>query len=238
MKHLVGNVYGILTQFGFLNSYVLTLDDGVAVIDIGLDRKHVERLFDGLKKFGWSETDIKHIFITHAHYDHCGGLADLQRQVNATTYAHRLDAPIIRGEKQPSLANPDELSGIPRLMYNVVFRNPPTSTPARVDIELGNDDTLDAIYPGMQIVHLPGHSYGQIGVWLSQEKMLIGGDVMMRTPFRLTMPIRAASPDWSAAKDSIRKVGSMGVDALFLGHGQPITTGAATQIDKLVRHIG
>lgn len=238
MKHLVGNIYGILTQFGFLNSYVLKLDDGLALIDIGLDAKHVDRVFDGLKEFSWSPGDIKHVLITHAHYDHCGGLAELQRRINVTTYAHRLDAPIIRGEQSVHFADPKDLSGLPRLMYSAMSRNLPTTTPARVDVDLNDNESLDAIYEGLQVVHLPGHSYGQVGFWLSNEKMLLGGDVMMHTPFRLTMPIRAVSPDWSAAKESIRRVGGMGVDALFLGHGKPIHSGAAPEIEKLIQRIG
>lgn len=238
MRHITGDVYGVLTQFGFLNSYVLKLTNGVALIDLGMDAAHLEKIEQGLTANGWSLDDVKHIFITHCHYDHVGALADLQRKVNAPTYAHRLDAPVIRGEQAPVYAQKDELGGLARLTHRLFISNIKPTTPARVDVELNDGDSLDNVYPGMQAIHLPGHSYGQIGLWLANERILIGGDVMIRTPFRLTMPVRSASPDWEQAKESIRKVGKLPVDALCVGHGQPITENAAPQIAKLVQRIG
>ncbi len=238
MKHLNDTVYGILTQFNFLNSYVIKTDDGVVVVDIGLDEKHVDRLVDGLQKFGWSLDDVTHILITHSHYDHCGGLAALQRRIpNVTTYAHRLDARVIRGEQPQTYATREELSGIPRMMYGPFISNQPPLTPARIDVEVNDGDVLDQVMAGLTVVHLPGHSYGQVGFWMPEKRALLGGDVMIRTPFRLAMPVRVASPDWEEAKASIRKVGTMNVDALYLGHGTPITANAHEKIAKLVAHI-
>lgn len=94
--------------------------------------------------------------------------------------------------------------------------------PARVDVELDDGDSLDQVLPGMQVVYLPGHSYGQVGYYIPQDKLLIGGDVMMHFFGSLRMPLRFVSPDWTAVKASIRKVAEMDIDILCLGHGKVI----------------
>ena len=80
---------------------------------------------------------------------------------------------------------------------------------AQVDVEF-EDDT--EILPGLQAVHLPGHSDGHSGFWLEADGVLLGGDVAMRMLGNLTMPFRAPSPDWDAVKRSIRKVADLKPD--------------------------
>jgi len=93
---------------------------------------------------------------------------------------------------------------------------------ARVDREVNDGDVLDEIQPGATVVHLPGHSHGHIGLLLPQAGVLIGGDVLMRLPWGLVLPLRPASPDWASVKDSIRKAAGLPFRHLLLGHGAPL----------------
>lgn len=235
MQPLTKHLYGNLTLAQFMNSYLLDTGNGLVVIDTGTSPKHIITLEKGLSERGWKLSDIKHIFITHCHYDHIGGLAYLQTKTDAPTYAHPADIPIIRGERPPTYAKPDELGTINRfLLKSMVKRQFPTG---RVDIEITDNQVLDAIFPNLTVIHLPGHSDGQIGFWLPDEKLLIGGDVMMHMPFGMIMPTRAASPDWTQAKQSIKRVAEMGIDAICVGHGRPVMHDAHIKIDKLAQRI-
>ena len=100
MKKLTENVYGILTKFGYLNQYVIVNDGFVTVVDMLLGSSDVDNLERELQTQGWSLDNVKHVLITHAHPDHIGGLPEFQRRSNATTYAHRIDAMVIRGEAE------------------------------------------------------------------------------------------------------------------------------------------
>jgi len=222
MQKITDNVYGILTKFGYLNQYVIVNESTLTVVDMLLGNSDVNHLEQELAKHDWSIGDVNHMLITHAHPDHIGGLPEFQRRSNATTYAHRIDAQIIRGEADGLMANPDELTGFNRLMYRQVSQQNRSIEPARVDVNLGDGDKLDQILDGLEVVHLPGHSHGQIGFYIPQQKLLIGGDVMMRLFGSLRMPIRAVSPDWIAVKQSIRRVAEMDIDILCLGHGNPL----------------
>jgi len=222
MQQLSEHVYGVLTKFNLLNQYVIVNGDTIAVIDMMLGAGDVDNLDKALQSKGWSLADVDHMLITHAHPDHIGGLYDFQQRSNATTYAHRIDAQVIRGETDSAVADPAELGFFNRMMLQMMGDNDPEN-PSRVDVDLADGDTLDQIVEGLQVVHLPGHSHGQVGYYLPQDKVLIGGDVMMRIGGSLRMPLRAVSPDWTAVKQSIRRVAELDVEILCLGHGKPLT---------------
>ncbi len=219
MKALVPTVYGVLTRFNGLNAYLIEGEDGLTLVDTGIGgfMADVEK---ALASGGRKIADIRRIFITHAHPDHVGDLPRAQALTNATTYAHRLDAAVIRGEAGMAYPPENELGAFSRFM---LARMKGTKLPvARVDRDVSDGDVLDEIQPGATVVHLPGHSYGHSGLLLPQHGVLIGGDVLMRLPWGLVLPLRPASPDWAGVKDSIRKVAGLPFQHLLLGHGAPL----------------
>jgi glyoxylase-like metal-dependent hydrolase (beta-lactamase superfamily II) len=160
---------------------------------------------------------IQNILITHAHPDHIGGLAALQERVNAHTAIHRLDAPVVTGSQDIPREKPEKLGFFGRIIHNLGSRA--VMPPARIDTELNGGEVLVDVLPGLEVVHLPGHSYGQCGFWLPDKKLLIGGDVLMNLPWGIQPPIRAFSPDWDEVFVSIRKVADLAPEILCLGHG-------------------
>ncbi|MFN8373448.1 MAG: MBL fold metallo-hydrolase [Anaerolineae bacterium] len=232
MQRLADRVFSI-TRFQ-TNIYVIDTGGGLALVDTHFSPGVIGILEKELPPHGFRLNQISHILITHAHFDHVGGLAALQNTINARTLAHRLDAPIVRGEQPVIYPRPAELTGISWVMSHFLAA---TATPARVDAELKEGDKLDEILPGLQVVELPGHTYGQIGLWWPEKRLLIGGDVMMHLPWGLSVPVRAASPDWPAVKQSIRKVAGLEVDVLGLGHGSPIVGGASAKVQELAQKL-
>jgi glyoxylase-like metal-dependent hydrolase (beta-lactamase superfamily II) len=234
MRQLTAAVFGVLTQFNGLNGYLIRGEDGFTLVDTGLKGfdRYVRR---ALRQLGSTLTDLKRIIITHAHPDHVGALPSLQQQVNATTYAHRLDAPVIRGDWPIAYPKPEELGALSRFVLGRMQSN--SLVPARIDVELSDGQTLNEVAAGACVLHLPGHSHGQIGLYLPEEKTLIGGDVLMHLPWGLTLPLRPASPDWAAVKTSIRKVAELPLENLLLGHGAPILGGAQARLEAFVRQL-
>lgn len=232
MREIVEGVYRIALWFGYLNIYVIDTCEGLAVVDTGVSQDSVDAIVRGIASIGRKMDDVRYILITHAHFDHTGGLKMLQKQTDATTYAHRREAMVIHGERDVVYAQRKNLRGLAWLMHP--FLAPNAGEPARVDVELHD---ADAVTGGMVALELTGHTLGQVGYWWPERRILFGGDVMFSYPWGLRMPLAAASPDWQAAKEAIRRVARLDVATLCLGHGAPIPHDAAPQIKALATRM-
>src|SRR5690348_3739069 len=67
-----GNTYYVGTQG--LSSVVVRSDRGLALIDGGLPQS-APKIEQSLHTLGFRIQDVKWILISHAHYDHAGGVA-------------------------------------------------------------------------------------------------------------------------------------------------------------------
>jgi glyoxylase-like metal-dependent hydrolase (beta-lactamase superfamily II) len=226
MQPITDQVYGV-PGMSMGRIYVITGKDGLTVVDASTSPKTAEKLEPQLREKGYGLGDIKNILITHAHPDHIGGLAEMQRHTNARTAVHRRDAPVVRGESPLVRAPAESLHGLWRLSANMPS---PTLTPARVDVELKEGDSLDDILPGLTVIETHGHSPGQVGFWWPEKRLLLGGDVLMHLPWGIALPIAGFTVDMAEAKRSVRKVADMDVDILCFGHGNPLVGNAAAAI--------
>lgn len=79
-----GNTWYVGTQG--LTSLLIETDDGLVLVDGGLPQS-AALIEASIRKLGFDPRDIKAILVSHAHYDHAGGLAALQRLTGATVFA-------------------------------------------------------------------------------------------------------------------------------------------------------
>ncbi len=215
--------------------YVITGNNGLTLVDASIPGS-LPQIEKELQKIEHKLSDIKRILITHAHGDHIGSLAALRDATGAEVYAHhRYESAVIRGEK-PVLRPPtSQLKGINRLSPYLIKQQDITRT--QVDHELKEGDRLDEVLPGLEVVDTPGHAPGQCGFWQPEQRLFFGGDVMMRIPFNLGLPIAAFTLDMAEAKRSIHKVAEMNVATLCLGHGKPYVGNAAPAIHAFAKRL-
>jgi glyoxylase-like metal-dependent hydrolase (beta-lactamase superfamily II) len=233
MQQISEHVYAIHRFGAMLNMYLIANGDSLTLIDTGIGDSDVKAIESALASKGWSLQNIKHILITHAHPDHIGGLAAIQKRVNAHTYVHRLDANVTRGERGQVFAPMEELNFLWRTMASLMAKV--QIAPARVDTEFQDADEFPQIIEGLKVIHLPGHSYGHSAFWLEKEGVLIAGDVMMNLPWGAAFPVRAPSVDWAGVKTSIAKVADLNPSVLLLGHGKPIKGNVREVASKLLK---
>jgi glyoxylase-like metal-dependent hydrolase (beta-lactamase superfamily II) len=174
--------------------------------------------------------------VTHAHVDHAGSPAELLEHCDATTLVHEFDAPFVRSGRNPPFPDPRSLGWLDRAVGRMALR---AAAPARVDREVGHDEGLDEVAPGARVVHLPGHTPGQAGVWLPDRRFLIGGDVALHVlPGRLSLPFAAFTSDMRQAIGSVGRAADLRPLGLGVGHGPPLRGDAETRLRRLARRHG
>lgn len=227
MQELIPRVYAV-TGLSLGRVYVFDTGNGLALIDTGVSHKLTPRLAPQLQARGWSLEDIKWVLITHAHHDHANGLAELQAHAPARTYAHKLDAPVLRGEKPIEYANPN---GFPARFLQR------TLPPARVDVELEGGENLDDIALGLTVVPTPGHTVGHVSYFWIMERVLFAGDVVVSLPWGVSRHVSSAIPDMKANHASMRRLLPLMVNTLCPGHGRPILNGTGWKLRLMMEKL-
>jgi len=149
-----GNVYYVGTRG--LSAVLLTSPNGHVLLDAGLPES-APSIIANVRALGFRVEDIELIVNSHAHYDHAGGIAALQRASGAVVAASPASAPVIRRGS----SGPDDPQ------YGVALAFPPAS---RVRV-IGDGDTL-RVGSIVLTAHLtPGHTPGGTSwSWRSCEK--------------------------------------------------------------------
>ena len=220
-------------SLGIVNAYVLTDDRGVALIDTGLPGRE-DRIVQALRDLGRTVSDVHTIVVTHLHVDHTGGLAALRERTGATVIAHRIDArPIRQGASMRPIGS--EGTWLGRVVAWADRWLPlPTPDPAEVDVEVEDGDVIP-VAGGVEVVHAPGHSAGQIALrWGEHGGVLIAADAAGRRTGSLGAP--PLLEDVAAAHATLQRLAGMAFDVAVFGHGDPIREGASAAIRERFAH--
>ncbi|MCD7899765.1 MAG: MBL fold metallo-hydrolase [Bacteroides sp.] len=170
-----------------LNNYIIETSKGYLVVDTGYAGNYL-RFCKGLLKNKIVLSEIKYIFLTHAHDDHAGFLNELIRDTDAKLIMH-MDAP------QRLLGGHNCYDGggcsnkLAKYFINLmgVLGNPKHTFPV-VPIK---DNTL--LFDGskqffrmegieIDIIPLPGHTKDQIGLLMDDGRLLCGDAAMNGFP--------------------------------------------------------
>lgn len=153
---IFGNTYYV--GVAGLSAVLITSDAGLILLDGDLPQS--APLIDAsIRKLGFRTADIRLIVNSHAHFDHAGGIAALQRASGATVAASAMGARAIeRGE--PTADDPQ-----------VAFGNQANSFPAVKHVKAVADGETLRVGPLAVTAHLtPGHTPGSTTwTWRSCE---------------------------------------------------------------------
>ncbi len=137
---VMGNIHYVGTRT--VSAYLITTPKGHFLID-GVVPQSVPQITANIKALGFNIADVKYLLNSHAHIDHAGGLAGLQRASGATMVASAGDKPFL----EAGAVNHGPTKGV-------------AFPPVRVDRLIGDGQKLKLGAVTLTAHLTPGHSPG------------------------------------------------------------------------------
>ena len=160
--------------------------------------------------------------LTHAHPDHQGATHKV---------CTALGVPLLVGTKDADAAEDPRLIAQrqPSSPINALFEKVMTGPGHPVDRALSEGDDV----AGFTVLEVPGHSAGHVAFFRERDGVLIAGDVLnnqhplLGFPRGMRLPLDTFTPDPAENRRSLKRLGELGARTVLVGHGPPITDGAA-----------
>jgi glyoxylase-like metal-dependent hydrolase (beta-lactamase superfamily II) len=206
-------------DFGGINCYLIKAGDGYILIDTGFPAKCTD-LEKELESAGCKPGSLKLVVITHGDHDHAGNCAYLQEKYGAKIAMHADDVGMVeRGDMSWNRkAKPDKISMIFRIMGLIApLFKPGKFETFRPDLTIDESFALSPYGFDAQVLHLPGHSKGSIGI-LTSGGVLFCGDLIYNF---FGKPGCLYINDLADFYASVEKLKSFKINTVYPGHGKP-----------------
>ena len=219
MPKITEEVYYIPGQDALMpdaHAYVLgnLSSQNLSLIDAGLIGKGSYKI-QSIQKEGIELSAIKRIIMTHTHLDHIGCLAEILKQIpRAELWMHSLEASLLEQGDERTVYGMDMF----RVLCQLQFGLKPGAFKFKVNRKLDGGETLDLGDMVWEVIHIPGHSMGSIGLYHRPMKILIPGDVVYADHAIGRFDLYGA--DAPELKKSLMRLAELEVDILLPGHNQ------------------
>jgi glyoxylase-like metal-dependent hydrolase (beta-lactamase superfamily II) len=214
---------------GRVHAFLLDDGNGLTLIDTMYD-DDAHLVLAELASIGKTAADVKHIILTHAHKSHLGGLAALKKASAATVHSHDWEVDIIAGRREATRVSkfPRRPLAVYKLQLGLAL-GLGKHKPCEVDRRLKAGDRVGPL----EVVETPGHTPGSLSFWWPERRAVFAGDVIATWPdFAAGWPGLTLDNDRNLR--SVHQLTDFGnAEILCVGHGEPITQGAAAAIKKL-----
>ncbi|MCJ7471473.1 MAG: MBL fold metallo-hydrolase [Actinobacteria bacterium] len=200
-------------KLGSVNCYLIENDSNYVLIDTGGSNQRTE-LERQLENAGCKPGHLKLIVITHGDFDHTGNAAYLRHKFAVQVAMHQCDSRM--AEYGNMFANRKKPNILIQKIIPILsgFGKKERFKP---DILIEEGDDLTAYGLSVNVLSIPGHSEGSIGI-LMDNSDLFCGDLFENKENPL---LNSIMDDIAAAKASVEKLKRLEIKTVYPGHGKP-----------------
>jgi len=200
-------------KMGTVNCYLTETNRGYILIDTGSSNQRSE-LERELENAGCRPGNLKLIVLTHGDFDHIANAAYLREKYGTKIAMHHDDSGMV--ERGDMSWNRRKGKILFRIIGPILFRFP-RSDRFKADLYIDEGFDLAEYGFGAQVLHIPGHSRGSIGI------LTAGGDLFCGDLFESTKEpvLNSLMDDLAAANASVEKLRSLEINTVYPGHGKP-----------------
>jgi glyoxylase-like metal-dependent hydrolase (beta-lactamase superfamily II) len=216
--------------------YLLDGGDELALIDAGSGGSigDTELILRNAVADGYDPDRISRLLLTHYHFDHMGGAAEVRERLGITVHASPLTARTLAAGDEATISLPAaKAAGYVPDSYHV------TPCPAEPNLVEGVQFQVGRLC--VTVLETPGHCAGHVSFLVEggERRLLVQGDVVFAGGTIFLQNI----PDCSlhAYSESVRKLAGLEFDAFLPGHlsislrdGKRHVSAAAAQFAKLM----
>jgi glyoxylase-like metal-dependent hydrolase (beta-lactamase superfamily II)/predicted ester cyclase len=208
-----------------MNVYLVADNGGVTVFDAGIAGMTPAVAAAAARMGG-----INRVVLGHADCDHRGSAPGLR----APVYCHPADREAAESPQYyRNYWDMSKLAAPVRAFYNRIM---PVWDGGAINVA-GTVDEGDKI-AGFEVVHLPGHAPGLIGLFRRADGLALVSDCIytidpqtgIKGPPRV--PHKAFNVDTDQARASIRKLAALEPSVVWAGHADPVTGDVRGQLDQ------
>ena len=212
---------------GVANCYLIKAR-GLIMIDCG-SKPNPAGFLKQLKKRSISPNNIDLIVITHGHWDHIAGAAEIKKIAEAKTAINYREKSWLESGNPP-LSPPVNLwgqffGGMLKLMVPFV-----TYSGITADIEMTDEGlSLEDYGINGSVLHTPGHTEGSMSILLETGEAFVGDLAMNGPPMRIGpgKPLFATSDTQTC--ESWKRLLDLGARTIYPSHGNPFP---ASELEK------
>jgi glyoxylase-like metal-dependent hydrolase (beta-lactamase superfamily II) len=219
-----------LDTTGIIAATALETEDGLALFDTGPESTFLNVVAE-LRHKGFSLKDVRHVFLSHIHFDHAGA-AWRFAECGSTIYVHPRGA--------PHLIDPTRLVDSATRIYGVEMERlwgRVASIPAEKVKVLQDGDVVHVGQFQVRAIATPGHaSHHYVYQW---DENVFGGDVA-GVGLRGGPPVPPFVPpelDIESWQQSIERIRMMNPERLYLPHFGLIEGSISAHLDALEARI-
>jgi hydroxyacylglutathione hydrolase len=206
-----------------MNVYLVRDGDGVMLFDAG-----IKAMTDAVAAAGASLGGITRVLLGHGHPDHRG----VAPFFDAPVLCHADNRPDAEGDGGRHYFDYTKLKPYAKPVFPFLL-NVWDGGPVEIADTVAEGDGI----AGFEVVLLPGHAPGLIGLWRAADRLALVSDCFYTLDPQTgrhghpRVPHAAFNLDTEQARASIRKLAAMEPAAAWAGHAQPLTGDVRGQLE-------